>query len=337
MNTLLTFPPLKIGALCLRNNVVAAPLAGLSSLPYRILAMECGCALAISEMVSAEGAIRAQARTRRYFANDERVRPFGVQLFGAEPESMAAAIRALEGEPVDLIDINMGCPVKKVVSKGAGSALMKTPRRAAQLIKAVRAATALPLTVKIRAGWDDDSINCVEMARIAQECGADAVTVHPRTRVQEFRGKSDWRLIGEVKSAVRIPVIGNGDVHTRGDAMRMAAETGCDGVMIGRAALGNPWVFAEILGSMEFHPTAAERGRTATRHLELLCGFMGEKLAVLNMRAILPWYGKGMRGVHRFMQECHTISSASDLKEAIEKFFASDFYSGLQTSITGNK
>ncbi len=316
-----TFHPLAIGRLGLRNNLIAAPLAGLSSLPYRVLAMECGCALAISEMVSAEGAIRAHDRTRRYFANDERVRPFGVQLFGSDPASIAAAIRSIEGEPIDLIDINMGCPVKKVVSKGAGAALMRTPKRAAEIIRNARAATDLTLTVKIRSGWDDASINCAEMARIAEDCGANAVSVHPRTRMQEFRGKSDWRLIAEVKSSVRIPVIGNGDVHTRDDALRMFAQTGCDGIMIGRAAVGNPWIFAQVLGTMDSEPSTDERGKAAARHLDLLCGFMGEHLAVLNMRAILPWYGKGLHGVHRFMQKCNGIATAAELSHEIRRFF----------------
>lgn len=317
------FKPLKIGTLTLRNNLIAAPMAGLSSLPYRMLAMECGCGLAISEMVSAEGVVRAQKRTRRYFENNKCVRPFGLQIFGADPSAISEAICELKHEPIDLIDINMGCPVKKVVSKGAGSALMRTPKLASQIIKAARSATNLPLTVKIRAGWDDESINCVEISRVAEVFGADAVTIHPRTRMQQFKGSSDWRLIAKVKSKIKIPVIGNGDVHTRDDAIRMLTETGCDGIMIGRAAVGNPWIFAQILRKENALPTPIERGKTAVRHLQLLKSFLDERTAVLNMRAILPWYGKGLRGIRRLTQCCNQITTASDLATEIEKFFSS--------------
>lgn len=316
------FRPFKIGSLQLRNNLIAAPMAGLSSLPYRMLAMECGCALAISEMISAEGAVRAHERTRRYFTNDPALRPFGAQLFGANPDAIAEALRSIEGEPIDLIDVNMGCPVKKVVSKNAGSALMRTPKLAEAVIRAARAATTLPLTVKIRAGWDEGSINCVAFARMAQDAGADAVAVHGRTRQQEFRGKADWSHIARVKEAVKIPVIGNGDVRCREDALRMLEQTGCDGVMVGRAAVGNPWIFSQILGESEA-PTPAERGEAAVRHLHMLSSFMGEKLAVLNMRAILPWYGKGLHGIRHFMHGCNRIQRADELTAEIAAFFNS--------------
>jgi len=317
------FKQMKIGALSLRNNLIAAPLAGLSSLPYRMLAMECGCALAISEMVSAEGAMRAHDRTRRYFANDERVRPFGVQLFGANPASIFDAIKMLEQEPIDLIDINMGCPVKKVVSKGAGAALMREPRRAAEIITAARKATGLPLTVKMRAGWDAGSVNCVEMARIAEDCGADAIAIHGRTKAQLYSGKADWSHIAKVKASVSIPVIGNGDVRSREDAQEMLSETGCDGVMIGRAAVGNPWIFRQMLDPDYAGPTRSERGRQAERHLEMLCSFMGECRGVLVMRQVLPWYGKGIAGVRKFLHEANRTLRAKELTELIAGFFSS--------------
>ncbi len=317
------FKPLKIGQLRLRNNLIAAPMAGLSSLPYRMLAMECGCALAISEMVSAESVLRAHERTRRYFENDEGVRPFGLQLFGSDPEAIARAIKKLEGEPFDLIDINMGCPVKKVVKKGAGAALMLNPGNAARIVIAAKKSTSLPVTVKIRSGWNTDSKNCVEMARAMEDAGADALTIHPRTMRQNFTGFADWKLIGKAKDAVRIPVIGNGDVRSRDDAIRMLRETGCDGVMIGRAAVGNPWIFSELLDEKHAAPGLEKRGATALRHFDLLCRLMGEKLAVLNMRQILPSYAKGNPGVKQLRVKINTVKTAIDFRKAVEQFFIS--------------
>lgn len=314
------FHPLFIGSLKLRNNVIAAPMAGLSSLPYRLLAIEQGCALAISEMISAEGLIRVRRRTRRYFVNNEHARPFGVQLFGANPDSIAKAILELESEKIDLIDINMGCPVKKVCSKGAGAALMKTPLLAGYIIEAARGATKRPLTVKIRAGWDDESINCIEIASIAEKAGADAVIVHGRSRAQGFKGRANWNHIASVKAVLKIPVIGNGDVKCRSDALRMLEETGCDGIMIGRAAIGNPWIFSQILeGKMS--PSKKERGQSALRHFKMLRELLGDHLALLNMRQILPWYGKGIEGVHSFLKRSHESRNPKDLEGALITFF----------------
>lgn len=321
MNEKTPFKPFEVGNLRLRNNLIAAPMAGLSSLPYRMLAMECGCALAISEMVSAEGSVRAREKTRRYFANDKRVRPFGLQVFGSGPEAIARAVESFSDEPVDLIDVNMGCPVKKVVKKGAGSALMKDATRASEIVRSVRRSTDLPVTVKIRSGWNADSINCVEFASAMEQAGADAIIVHPRTKAQEFRGKADWNLIGEVKRAVNVPVIGNGDVKTRADAIRMLSETGCDGVMIGRGAVGNPWVFRQILDPSYRGPSRRERGSHAARHLDMLCELAGEKIGVLNMRQILPWYGKGIPGVKKFLQRACTLKRRDELANIIIEFF----------------
>lgn len=316
------FRPLKIRGLKLKNNLIAAPMAGLSTLPYRLLALEQGAALAFSEMISATGiVIGRNKKTSRYFYNDPAVRPFAAQLFGSEPEHISKAVEMLEDDPIDLIDINMGCPVKKVCSKGAGSALMKTPKIAASLIAAARKATGKPLTVKIRAGWDDESINCVELAKIAEDSGADAVIVHPRTRMQMFGGHSDWSLISLVKNAVSIPVIGNGDIRCRDDALRMFDETGCDAVMVGRAAVGNPWIFRQILDPEATAPTALERGAAAMRHLEHLCDVLGEQQAVLQMRTMFSWYGKGLRGVKSYRAKVCEAHKRSDIVEAIKEFF----------------
>ncbi len=315
------FPSIAIGSLQLRNNLIAAPLAGLSSLPYRLLAMEQGCALAISEMVAAKGVLQAQERTRRYFSNDAAVRPFGVQLFGNEAAAIAEAARIIADEPIDCIDINMGCPVPKVCKKGAGAALMKTPDLVRAIVAAVRAATRLPLMVKIRSGWDADSINAALIARIAQEEGADAVAVHGRTRMQGFSGTADWSVIAAVKTALSIPVIGNGDVRSRADALRLMQETACDGVMIGRAAVGNPWIFQQILDPDAAPPTLAERGAMALRHMNLLIDFLGEHYAVLQMRQMLPWYAKGIPGVKLFLRDLHTATTPAQIQAHIEAFF----------------
>lgn len=315
------FPPIRIGRLALANNLIAAPLAGLSTLPARRFMIAQGCALAISEMVSAEGALRAHERTHRYIENDERARPFGLQLFGAEPRSMHWATVLLENDPIDLVDINMGCPVKKVCSKAAGAALMRTPRRAAAIVRAVRQSTERPVTVKIRAGWDAESINCVEIARIAEAEGADAVVLHPRTREQFFSGRADWRHIAAVKQALSIPVIGNGDVRTRDDALAMLAETGCDGVMVGRAAVGNPWIFRALLTGEDAPPSPAERRDAILAHLAMLVEQVGERRALYMMRTALPWYVKGIPNVKRFLHEAQRITDAQLLRQTIAAFF----------------
>ncbi len=318
------FGAISIGSLKLASNLIAAPMAGLSSLPYRILALEQGAGLVMSEMVSIEGAIRSHERTHRYFENDDRARPFGIQLFGTDPKTMNWAVCMLENEPADLIDINMGCPVKKVCSKGAGAAMMKTPKRTAEVIRAARQSTSRPLTIKLRSGWDENSINCVEMARIAEAEGVDAVTIHPRTRAQVFSGKADWSLIAKVKDAVTIPVIGNGDVVCRADALRMLSETGCDAVMIGRAAVGNPWIFRMILDENASPPTSEEKAQTISEHMDLLRDFVGEHYAVLAMRQILPWYVKGSANVRAFLRTAQGTSSFDELKKSVTSFLSSD-------------
>jgi tRNA-dihydrouridine synthase B len=296
-------------------------MAGLSSLPYRILAMENGCALTISEMVSAEGAIRGGEKTSRYFKNDRSVRPFGVQLFGTNPDSFIRAIEEMKDLPVDLIDINSGCPVHKVCKKGSGAALMKTPQLIEKIVRACKNASALPVTLKIRAGWDKDSINCVEVAKMAEAAGADAITIHGRTQKQLFGGRACLEWIGLVKKAVSIPVIGNGDIKTRALALTMIEETGCDAVMIGRAAVGNPWIFKKILDENYDGPSDREKGLTAIRHLEMIAAMMGEKRAVSNMKAVLPWYTKGMCGVRQFMRIAMCENDPVKFKNAIASFF----------------
>ena len=315
------FNGFKIGKLKLKNNLIAAPMAGFSSLPFRLLVIEQGCSLVISEMVASVGAIKSPDRTEHLFKNDKSVRPYGIQVWGAKPKYIYEAIQMLDDEGVDLFDINMGCPARKICKKDAGSALMKNPVLAGEVIRSARSATKKPLTVKMRSGWDENSINCVEIACIAENEGADAVIVHPRTRTQEFRGKSDWSKISEVKKSVKIPVIGNGDIKNRADAIKMINQTNCDGIMIGRAAVGNPWIFAEILNENYIKPTKDELGKVAIRHLNLLKSLMGERKAVLQMRKMLSMYGKGQKGIKSFMKNVYTIKDSQILQHKIEQFF----------------
>jgi nifR3 family TIM-barrel protein len=276
--------------------------------------MELGCGLSFSEMVSAEGIIYANKKTEHYYDNSIGARPFGVQLFTARPHFLFEAIRRIDNDSIDLFDINMGCPVKKVVKKGAGSALMKTPGLAAELIMAARNATSKPVTVKIRSGWDESSINCVEFAEIAEEAGASAITLHPRTRMQEFRGQANWELISEVKKAVNIPVIGNGDIKTIDDANRMTNESGCDAVMIGRAAYRNPWIFTGQF------PSPAEKKEMLLRYIDMLQDGRDERITICNMRAFLSRFAKGYKDVSKFLTTVHQTKDVNELRTTIEAF-----------------
>ena len=317
---------LTIGTVHLPNNLICAPMAGITDTVFRALARVGGCALCYTEMVSANGLTRGAYATARYLEHLPGDRPLGVQLFGAEPEMLADAAAIAVGRGADVIDVNMGCPVKKVVKAGAGAALLRSPRKVETILRNVRNAVPVPLTVKIRAGWTGDEINAMTIARIAQECGADAVTIHPRTAAQGFRGHADWDLIGRVKAHVDIPVIGNGDIHTPEDALRMMTRTGCDGVMIGRAALGRPWLFQKIIeySTTEIttpDPTPAEREKAISRHLNMSMNWYGEKQGVVRFRKHLLWYTRGLRGGARFRQAILAITDAGHLLEEVHDFF----------------
>jgi tRNA-dihydrouridine synthase B len=309
----------------LKNQVFLAPMAGITDLPFRTVVREFGCSLAFTEMISASGLQQGMGKTCRYLDSSPADHPLGIQLFGCDPGTLAQAARIVAERGADLIDMNMGCPVKKVVKTGSGAALMRDPRRAAAILTAMRKATDLPLTVKIRAGWNGREVNAVEIGRIAERCGVDAVILHPRTADQGFSGASDWRLITALKGSLRIPVIGSGDVRRPEDAARMLAETGCDGVMVGRGGLGNPWLIRDILFHLAARkavaPSLAEREETIRRDLALAIDYYGEEVGTRDFRKHLLWYTKGLRGGARFRQTATTITDKRSVWMALETYF----------------
>jgi tRNA-dihydrouridine synthase B len=314
-----------IGRLRLKNGVFLAPMAGITDLPFRAIAREFGCGLAFTEMVSANGLLRGKGKTCRYLDSAPNDRPLGIQLFGSDPAAISEAARIAAAKGADLLDINMGCPVKKVVKTGSGAALMRDPQRVAAILRAVRGAVELPLTVKIRAGWSRREISAFDIGRIAEDCGADAVTLHPRTVEQGFGGISDWGLIASLKMRLRIPVIGSGDIRSPEDAVRMFRETGCDGVMVGRGCLGNPWIIRNILshlsGRAASAPSLTEREETVRRHLALANDYYGEKVGTRDFRKHLLWYTKGLRGGAQFRQAAGRIADRTAAGEALRSYF----------------
>ena len=317
---------LNIGGLALRNWLIMAPLAGITNLPFRLLVKRLGAGLVTTEMVSAKGLVTGHERTRRYLASDPRERPLAVQIFGHEPEVMAAGAQMVVEAGADVVDINMGCPVRKVVKTGAGAALMRVPRAAAAVVAAVRRACKVPLTVKIRAGWSPERTTACEIGRVIQDCGADAITVHPRFATQAFSVPAEWEVIAQVKRCLQIPVIGNGDVWEPGLALKMRSDTGCDGVMIGRAAIGNPWIFKQILQQEEGLPapgaSLAERKSVLLEHFEHLSGTMGEHRAALVMRGLLLWYTKGLPHSSRFRGSINRITDLDSLVTTMDTYFS---------------
>jgi len=307
-----------IGKVPLANQVVLAPMAGVTDRAFRIIAKSFGCGLVVTEMISDMGLVYGQSRTQRIADTTGEVRPVAVQIFGSDPGSMGRAARIVQELGADIIDINMGCPTPKIVKNGEGAALMLDIPRCRQIIRAVVAAVQVPVTVKMRSGWDQAHITCLELARAAQEEGAAAITLHPRTRMQFFSGSADWTLIKLVKDQVQIPVIGNGDIHTAPDAGRMLTETGCDAVMIGRAALGNPFLIRETLeflrsGQIMAPPSREERIETALRHLHLAIEFKGEWVAVREMRKQLAWYIKGRPGAAHLRTQLNSATSLDQI------------------------
>jgi tRNA-dihydrouridine synthase B len=315
---------MKIGGVETENFTVLAPLAGITNLPMRLLAKRAGCGLVCSEMISSNGLVYGSPKTVQLLDSTPEEKPLSVQIFGADPRIMADAASIVQDSGADIVDINFGCSVKKILKSNAGAALMKDPSLSCRILKAVRHAVSIPLTIKIRAGWEPTGDQAMQIARLAEECGVDAVAVHPRTATQGFRGHADWSIIGALKKVLRIPVIGNGDVTRPEEALRMLAETGCDGVMVGRAAIGNPMIFGEILagvrGRQPVEPDTRQRIDMMLAYLRDSVRYLGERTACRMMRSRLCWFVKGMRNAGRFRSAIRFIATENEARQLIRQY-----------------
>lgn len=316
---------MKIGNVEIDNRVFLAPMAGVTDMPFRVLCKEQGCGLVYTEMVSSKGMHYEDEKSAQLTLLDEKEKPGAVQIFGSDPEIMANVTSKLNKSNASIIDINMGCPAPKITKNGEGSALMKRPDLVAKIVKAVVSASQKPVTVKIRKGWDDTTVNAIEIAQIAEDNGASAVTVHGRTREQFYSGKADWNIIRQIKQTLSIPVIGNGDVVGPKEALQMLEETGCDAIMVGRGAQGNPWIFNQINKYLEggvivSGPTPEEKIKTIIRHMNMLIDHKGERTGILEMRSHIAWYIKGLRDATYTKQKIFKLTDREEIISLLQSF-----------------
>jgi len=315
---------MKIGSIELDNFTILAPLAGITNLPFRLLARKAGCALVCSEMVSANGLVYKSQKTRQLLDSRPEEKPLSAQIFGSDPSIMADAAAMVESSGADIVDINLGCPVKKVLKTGSGAALMTTPEKVEEILRAIRKSVQIPLTIKLRTGWNKSGEQAFKIAEIAEASGVDAIVLHPRTVGQGFGGKADWSRIAELKKRVSIPVIGNGDIVRPEDALKMQHQTGCDAVMIGRAAIGNPWIFSQVLalvrGDAISPPDIPHRFEVMIRYLKDSVIHFGEQRACRMMRSDLGWFVKGLRYSSRFRDSIKQVSSENEAITLIKEY-----------------
>ena len=316
---------MKIGNVQLDNEVFLSPMAGVTDLPFRTICKEKGCGMLYTEMINAKALCYDDENTKKMLRMDKDEHPVAVQIFGSDPEFMGKAAIIMNQYPNEILDINMGCPAPKVIKNGDGSALMRNPKLAAEVLTAVVKNSEKPVTLKIRKGWHDDSVNAVEIAKIAEECGISALAIHGRTREQFYSGKADWDIIAEIKQAINIPVIGNGDVFEVEDAVNMLEKTKCDAIMIGRGAQGNPWIFNRInhymkTGKILPEPTLEEKITTAIRHMNLAVAEHGDYVAVREMRKHIGWYLKGLKNSAKYRDQINKITDYKEVIAMLEEY-----------------